>query len=193
MHCGTHTIETEHLILRQFLYTDADAMLEYWISDSAVQSMYSEPVYQTKAEVEELLDKWIGSYQKEDYYRWAVIHKESGKSIGQIAFFLIDNKNHFGEIEYCISRLFQRKGYCTEAVKAILKYGFSNINFHKIQVCHKENNLASKGVIQKCGFIYEGTLRDFFYTDGKYINRLYYSMLKSEWKTSLYDDSRINK
>ena len=98
--------------------------------------------------------------------------------------FLVDKKNHFCEIEYCIGSQFQRKGYCSEAVQAIIEYAFCHINVHKIQVCHKENNIASKGVIKKCGFTYEGTLRDYFYMDGTYVSRLYYSMLRHEWKTT---------
>ena len=72
-HVGTSTIETERLLLRRFLYTDDDAMLKYWISDEKIQSMYSEPVYTTKEAVKGLLNKYITSYQKEDYYRWAII------------------------------------------------------------------------------------------------------------------------
>lgn len=181
-HCGSKEIETSRLLLRPFRYDDADDMLKYWISDPKIQSMYSEPVYSTKGEVTELLDKYILSYKKDDYYRWAIIEKEKNECIGQLAIFLVDNKNHFCEIEYCIGSQFQRKGFCSEAVQAIIEYAFSNINIHKIQVCHKENNMGSKGVIQKCGFTYEGTLRDYFYMDGKYVSRLYYSMLRSEWE-----------
>lgn len=182
--CGTMEVETERLTLRRFKYSDDDDMLAYWVSDPKIQSMYSEPVYTTKNEVKELLDKYIQSYKKNDYYRWAIIKKESSVCIGQIAIFLVNSENHFCEIEYCIGSKFQRNGYCSEAVKAIIDFGFSNVNFHKIQVCHKENNMASKGVIQKCGFTYEGTLRDYFYMDGKYVSRLYYSMLKSEWEST---------
>ena len=180
-HCGTQIIDSERLILRPFQYTDDDDMLAYWISDPKIQSMYSEPVYTTKEEVKELLDKYIGSYEKPNYYRWAIIEKKDQICVGQIAIFLVDDKNHFCEIEYCLGSLFHRKGYATEAVKLILDYCFNQINFHKVQVCHKEGNIASQGVIRKCNFIYEGTLRDFFFMDGKYVNRLYYSMLKDEY------------
>ena len=47
-HIGTTTIETDRLLLRRFEYTDDDAMLNYWIADETIQSMYSEPVYTTK-------------------------------------------------------------------------------------------------------------------------------------------------
>ena len=125
-HKGTQTIDTERLTLRPFRYTDNDDMLTYWVSDPNIQSLYSEPTYNTREEVKGLLDQYIASYEKPDYYRWAVIHK--------------------------------------------------------VQVCHKEGNIASQGVIRKCHFTYEGTLRDFFFTDGKYVSRLYYSMLKDEYE-----------
>jgi ribosomal-protein-alanine N-acetyltransferase len=77
---------------------------------------------------------------------------------------------------------FSKKGLATEATKAVIQYGFEKINLHKVQVCHKSINIPSKKVIQKCGFIYEGTLRDFFYMDGQYMDRLYYSILRDEFQ-----------
>lgn len=180
-HFGTQTINSERLTLRAFQYTDGDDMLAYWISDPKIQSLYSEPTYTTKEAVKELLDKYISSYERTDYYRWAIIEKESNICIGQIAIFLVDDKNHFCEIEYALGNKFHRKGYGTEAVKAILSFCFNKIHFHKVQVCHKDGNIASQGVIRKCNFTYEGTLRDFFFMDGKYVDRLFYSMLKEEY------------
>ena len=130
-----------------------------------------------------MLDKYIGSYEREDYYRWAVIEKASGECIGQIAYFLMDSKNHFAEIEYCIGSDFQCKGYATEATKSVIAYGFNEINLHKVQICTKTINAPSKRVIEKCGFTYEGMLRDYFYMNGEYVGRLYFSILRSEYET----------
>lgn len=178
---GTQTIETERLILRRFEYSDSNSMLKNWIADEKIQSMYSEPVYKTLDEVNGLLDEYISSYAKDGYYRWAVIEKTSDECIGQIAYFLVDNKNHFAEIEYCIGSQFQRRGYATEAAKAVISYGFERINLHKVQICTKTINLPSKKVIEKCGLTYEGTLRDYFYMDGEYVGRLYFSILRNEY------------
>ena len=184
IHQGTQTIETERLILRRFEYSDADSMLKYWVADEKIQSLYSEPVYSTKAEVKQLLDKYISSYEKEDYYRWAIIDRVTNECIGQIAYFLVDSKNHFAEIEYCIGTEFQCKGFATEATKAIIKYGFENMNLHKVQICTKTINEPSKRVIEKCGFTYEGTLRDYFYMNGQYVGRLYISILRKEYEAN---------
>lgn len=181
-HTGTQTIDTERLILRRFAYSDDAAMLKYWVADEKIQSMYSEPVYSDKEAVKGLLDKYIGSYEREDYYRWAVIEKQCGECIGQIAYFLVDNKNHFAEIEYCIGSGFQCRGYATEATKAVIAFGFDTMNLHKVQICTKTINQPSRRVIEKCGFTYEGTLRDYFCMNGKYVGRLYFSILRSEYE-----------
>ena len=184
-HNGTDTITTDRLILRRFEYSDDDSMLRNWIADEKIQSMYSEPVYSTKEEVKELLDKYIGSYERPDYYRWAVIEKESGECIGQIAYFLVDSKNHFAEIEYCIGAEFQCRGYATEATKAVIAFGFDRINLHKVQICTKTINKPSRRVIEKCGFTYEGTLRDYFFMNGEYVGRHYFSILREEYESTL--------
>lgn len=181
-HNGTDTITTDRLILRRFEYSYDDSMLRNWIADEKIQSMYSEPVYSTKEEVKELLDKYIGSYERPDYYRWAVIEKASGECIGQIAYFLVDSKNHFAEIEYCIGSEFQCRGYATEATKAVIAFGFDRINLHKVQICTKTINKPSRRVIEKCGFTYEGTLRDYFFMNGVYVGRHYFSILREEYE-----------
>ncbi len=48
--------------------------------------------------------------------------------------FLLITKNHFAEIEYCIGTEFQCSGFATEATKAVIKYGFENINLNKVQI-----------------------------------------------------------
>lgn len=182
-HVGTNTIETDRLILRQFEYTDDEAMLKYWIADEKIQSLYREPVYSTKEEVKALLDKYISSYENNDYYRWAIVDKKTQDCIGQIAYYYVDNNNNFAEIEYCISSEFQCKGLATEATKSVIAYGFDRINLNRVQICTMSINSASKRVIEKCGFTYEGTLRDYFYINDEYIGRLYFSMLRDEFES----------
>ena len=187
-HVGTRPIKTERLLLRPFPPSDAASVLANWASDEAVQSLYAEPTYTTFEAVNGLLEKYIGGYERPDYYRWAVVEPSSGQCIGQIAYFLVDGKNHFGEIEYCIGRAFQNRGYATEVTRAVVAFGFEQMNLHKVQISVKEINPASRRVIEKCGFTYEGTLRDYFYESGRYVSRLYYSMLRSEFAL-LFPDS----
>lgn len=179
---GTKEINTERLVLRKFEFIDADDMLELWVSKPEIQHLYSEPTYNTFDKVNGLLQKYIDNYNNSNYYRWAIEDNKSKRCIGQIAFYLVDTKNHFAEIEYCIATDYQNMGLMTEAVRAVIKFGFEEIELHKIQISTKEINAPSKRVIEKSGFTYEGTLRDYFYYEGKYVDRLYYSMLLSEYE-----------
>ena len=156
---------------------DAKSVLDNWAGDEKVQKMYGEPAYKTVEEVKSLLQKYIAGYVTGYTYRWAVIEKESGECIGQIAFFLVDKFNSWGEIEYAIGKAYQGKGYATEAAKAVIDYGFKEIGFNKVQICVRPSNVKSKNVIEKCGFEYEGMLRDYFFIDGEYEGRMYYSLL----------------
>jgi RimJ/RimL family protein N-acetyltransferase/nicotinamidase-related amidase len=175
--CGSQEIGTERLLLRPFCYEDAMSALKNWAGDKNVQSMYGEPVYETIEEINTLLNEYITGYVSGYTYRWAVIEKESGECIGQIAYFLVDEHGCWGEIEYCIGTGYQGKGYATEATKAVIDYGFKKIGFNKVQICVRPSNIKSKRVIEKCGFEYEGMLRDYFFIDGQYEGRMYYSLL----------------
>ena len=181
-HCGTQTIETARLILRQFQPSDAADMLKYWVGDIDVMGLIGERAYTTLQEVEGFLDRNIIGYQNSDFYHWAIIEKKTSICIGMTGCFLVDNRNHFCEMEYVLGKAFHGKGYATEAAREVIDYGFSKVNFHRFTISHRRGNEASKNVLIKCGFVYEGASRDHFFRDGKYFDRLYYSLLKSEWE-----------
>ena len=185
---GTQTIETERLILRRFEYSDIDSALRNWIGDEKTQWDYGEPCYSTAEEVRELFDtKYIVSYSKPDYYRWAVIERDTLECIGQIAFFTLDSNNNHGEIEYVIGPAFQGRGYATEITKAVISFGFDKINLHRIEIDCRTENTASQRVIEKCGLTFEGIFRDFFWRKDHYEGRKVYSILKKDWIASNRD------
>lgn len=180
-HVGTQIINTPRLCLRPFCLNDNSAMLKNWISDPLVQLQYAEPVYETKQQVQKLLKTWIKYYKLPHFYRWTITEKGKDESIGQIAFYSVDLQNHWCEIEYCLSRQFQNQGYITEALQAVVNFGFHTIGFNRIQISHRRKNIASQRVIEKIGFEYEGVWRQAVCFENEYDDRLYYSLLKSSY------------
>lgn len=189
-HIGTQTIETERLIIRRFSLSDALSAYKNWAGDEYIQDMYGEPVYETVEKTAELIQSYIDKYNvNNDFYRWAVIEKQSGECIGLVAFFVVDNYNDSSEIEYCIGTPFQCKGYATEATKALIAFGFDRMKLHSVRISHRPSNTASMRVIQKCGFVCEGTLRDFFLRKDGFEGRTYYSILEDEYRSVKGDEN----
>ncbi len=113
-----------------------------------------------------------------------IIEKKDKTKIGILHFF----QTKFGgystvtEIGYMLLPDVRGKGYTTEAVKIIVDYLFLLKDIPRIQAIINENNLGSKRVLEKNGFIKEGTLRKMGFIRGQYLDGVMYSILREEWK-----------
>lgn len=148
-HTGTQRFETERLICRMFVYEDWQDMLNNWAGDETVQREYGEPAYTTEADVKELLKGYFDGYKRGDLYRWAVIEKKSGANVGQIAFCRVYPEKLTAEIEYCIGRAFQGRGYAGEALAGLISHIFANTEFEKLEAYHRIENISSGKVLAR--------------------------------------------
>ena len=103
------------------------------------------------------------------------------KAIGSIGAFRQKNiHRHTAEIGYYIAEEYWGKGLMTEAVKQICSYIFDKSNIVRIYAEPFSYNKASCRVLEKAGFLYEGTLRSNAIKKGKTIDMLMYSRLKTD-------------
>lgn len=171
-------IRTERLILKRFTGSDAEAaqMVKNWISDPRVQKEYGEPVYTTKEELEPLLKRY-----REDPYRWAVYENKSGECIGQIALCKVWNEVKTAEIEYCIGAGYQGHGYAGEALSAIIEYGFTRLEFIKLEAYHRAENIRSGRVLMKSSMHPTDTIERFRQAGTNPGNEICYCITADEW------------
>jgi len=108
----------------------------------------------------------------------------NNKYIGNIGIFDIDKNKKSAEIGYWLSSKFIRRGYTTEAVRVLEKEFFVNYGLNRIQIKCDERNIASSGVAKKCGYIFEGKLREDSYSEyfKDFRNTLVFSKIKSDFK-----------
>ncbi len=159
-HKGTQEIKTERLTLRRFTLEDAQQMYDNWASDSRVTKFLSWDPHPSPDVTSALLWEWVNQYEKEDYYNWAI--EFEGHCIGSISVGRQSDRNESAALGYCIGFDYWNKGLMTEAAKAVIRYLFDKVRFHRIVIEHAVKNPASGKVAQKCGLTYEGTKREAF-------------------------------
>ncbi len=108
------------------------------------------------------------------------IEKED-ELIGEIRIKNIKWYNRKAELSLMIAPRYQGKGYGTGALKKIIEYAFNTMNFYRLEAEVIDFNEASKRLVEKCGFLFEGRLREAKYVNGKYYDILRYGLLKKEW------------
>lgn len=102
--------------------------------------------------------------------------------IGNIGFHEVDWRTRSAEFGIMIGeKTYWNQGYGTEAVRLLIAHGFQSLNLNRIFLRVFENNLAAIRAYEKAGFTLEGRLRQAEFQQGKFIDVLVMSILRSEW------------
>jgi len=127
------------------------------------------------------LKKGLVNY-KMDYKMWDLILIETNQVIGDCGFHSW-YKNHFrAEVGYGLNETFRKQGLMFEALSQILKYGFSEMKLNRVEAFINPDNKASRSLVEKCNFQYEGRLREHYNSKGDITDSVVYGLLKSEYK-----------
>jgi [ribosomal protein S5]-alanine N-acetyltransferase len=144
---------------------------EFW-------GLYESPFQRSRAEAEKGFDEWKGSKR-------FFIQKKDGRRIGLMTVWEVvpGNAAQFGlEIGYALSPEERGKGYSTEAVKLLLDYSYLTTVVTRIQAHTDVRNIASQRVLEKNGFLKEGTNRQCYFANGELHDMFIFSILRKEWK-----------
>lgn len=143
-------IETNRLIIKEFTLEMArDVHLNSL--DDDVRKFVPDEVFETIEESKETIEFLISQYASiEGPLVYPIFTKELSENIGYVQLAPLEDGEW--EIGYHIAKRFTGKGYCTEAVDAFLPFMAEKLGISRVYgVCVKEN-LASIGVLNKCGF-----------------------------------------
>ena len=180
-HCGTQTIETERLLLRQFTIDDAQAMYRNWASDPEVTRFLTWPAHSDVEVSKVVLSEWIPAYDKNDYYQWAIVVKaDTSGPIGSISAVGMNEETDMVHIGYCIGRRWWHQGIMSEALKAVMDFFFDEVGANRIESRHDPRNLHSGMVMKKCGMQYEGTMRSADRNNQGICDACWYALLKAD-------------
>lgn len=184
-HLGTITIETPRLLLRRFVKEDAAAAFQNWTSDEKVTKFLTWPAHESQAVTESILQDWIDSYRRPDFYQWAIVLKEEGdEPIGTISVIGVREALNLLQIGYCIGSRWWNRGITSEAFSGILPYLFQEVGANRVESWHDPENPGSGRVMAKCGLRREGVLRQADLSNRGIVDAVVYSMLAEEFQAA---------
>lgn len=171
-------LESERLIIRDFVMEDWESIHRYASDEQVTKYMEWGPNTErvTKAFVAEMIQ--VQQDEPRHDYEFAVVLKETGALIGGCGIH-VDQFN--GEIGYCFNPNYAGKGYATEAAKALLKFGFTEIGLHRIFAKCRPQNIRSANLMKRLGMKQEGHLREHLYYKGEFHDSVLFSILVNEF------------
>lgn len=172
-------ITTARLILRPFEPADAEGVQSLASAKELAAGTFLPYPYQPGT-----AERWIA--EQRDAGRagtgatFAIVLAGEQRLIGSIGLDIVEPHRH-ARMGYWLGVAYWNQGYCTEAVRAVLRYGFIERNLHRIYAPHFKGNEASGRVLQKVGMTYEGRMREHYVRFDRYVDLELYGMLRQEF------------
>jgi RimJ/RimL family protein N-acetyltransferase len=176
-------LETERLVLRPFEEGDLDAVYGMQSDAEVARWLYDEPrtLEETRLHLErKMVLKEFAA--ENDWLSAAVIERESGLVVGDIALHWVSEKHKTGELGFIFDPAHHGRGYATEAARAFLAFAFEGMGFHRVIGRTEARNTASARVLEKLGMRREALLVENEWVKGEWQSELVYAILEHEWR-----------
>ncbi|MGN6300756.1 MAG: GNAT family N-acetyltransferase [Angustibacter sp.] len=182
MALATPTLSTARLRLRPVSAADADAL---WAlhTDPRVLRYWDGPAWTDRARVERFVRTSRQMADDGTGVRLAV-DRADGAFVGWCSLSRWNPDYRSAAIGYCYSTQAWGHGYATEAARALLTWAYDSLDLNRVQAETDTRNLASARVLEKLGFVREGTLREDCVVDGDVSDSWVYGLLRREWTPS---------
>lgn len=187
------TLNTPRLLLRPLTADDAPD-LRRWLARDEIYTYWGRPASRNEREPELMFidaRPWVKRKPSPDF-KWgmALRHPDgdrpAGSVIGDISIFDIENAR-MGSVGYRLDPELWGRGYATVALQAAVEFIFTHTELDRLQATADMRNTASNRVLEKCGFVLEGTVRH-----GKmvstYCDYHIWGMLREDWTHARKED-----
>lgn len=169
-------LETQRLILRPWEESDIPELVPLiGAREVAVTTLRIPHPYR-----EEHAREFIRTEAKQNEQRLSIRLRSDGNLCGGVGLHPSPGHQH-AELGYWLGVPFWGRGYATEAAAAVVRYGFEQLQLHRIFASHFEGNVASQRVLQKLGMRHEGCLRQHILKWGQFLDLQLYAILRQEF------------
>jgi [ribosomal protein S5]-alanine N-acetyltransferase len=175
------TLTTPHLILRPFTVEDS-SRVQLLAGDRAIAETTAHIPHPYKnGMAEEWISTHQASYKAKKSLILAVTVRDEFELIGAMGL-EINITHQYAELGYWIGKAYWNQGFCTEAAREVVRFGFEQLGLNRIQARHMLKNPGSGRVLEKIGMKKEGVLRQALNRFGKYHDYALWAILRDEYK-----------
>lgn len=172
------TIESRRLILREIVASDAPALLAIHGDKDAMRWFGADPLKEL-VQAEKLIETFASwRLMPNPGVRWGLEDRASGALIGSCGLFKWNRSWRSCIVGYELAKVAQRNGFMTEALSAILAWGFKEMELHRIEAQVHPENAASLRLLGNLGFVQEGCMREAGFWSGQYHDLLLFALLR---------------
>lgn len=180
MSLPTPTLHTDRLLLRPFTEADTDALFSLQSNPRVLRYWDASP-WTTRAQAERFIEVCQRIEREGSGARLAIERAADGVFIGWCALIRWDPDYRSAKMGYCLEEAAWGQGFATEAAHALLRWAFGTLDLNRVQSEADTRNTASGRVLEKLGFVREGTLREDCIVDGEVSDSWVYGLLRREW------------
>ena len=171
------TIETDRIILREFMSADEEAVFAYGSQPETVQSMTFKR-HTSRAHTRKVMNRWFDGYKKGTETRWALVSKAHGGVVGCANIHTYAWHDRRALLGYTLNSDEWGKGYATQAARALVEFGFEHLGLENIGAVIRVDNVGSMRVMEKTGASATVTTRKYWHVNGETLLMYHFEILK---------------
>ncbi|MFB7652992.1 MULTISPECIES: GNAT family N-acetyltransferase [unclassified Streptomyces] len=176
-------LHTARLRLRPFSDADADSLFALHSSTHVMRYWDSAP-WNERARAERFIAMCAKAADEGSGARVAIDRASDGAFVGWCGLTEWDPDWRSASLGYCLDEAMWGHGYATEAAHALLRWAFDTLDLNRVQAETDTRNVASARVLEKMGFMREGTLREQCVVNGEVSDTWVFGLIRREWRPS---------
>jgi ribosomal-protein-alanine N-acetyltransferase len=169
-------LTTDRLLLRRLTVADAPEIFTMR-SDEHVMNLIGRPRAQSIDDAIQLIQRIDEGINTQNGINWAITLRDSNTFVGIISIWRLIKEHFRGEVGYMLHPQHYGRGITTEALTAVVHYGFHTMNLHSLEGGVNPANQQSIRVLEKCGFVREAWFKEDMYFNGQFRDSAVYSLL----------------
>ncbi|MCA9959957.1 MAG: GNAT family protein [Chloroflexota bacterium] len=173
-------IMTPRLRLRRMGPLDAFALFDV-LSDDAVARNFGIDTFTDMEQAHQRIRQIDANFRHRRTLRWAVARRDNNLLIGSCGYVSWRPAFHQAAIGYELHRSYWRQGLMSEALTAVINFGLTQMQLHRLEALVLPENTPSRALLTKLGFQQEGLLREYGFWRGEFHDLYIYALLKQDW------------